>query len=80
MVEAMHGKQQRFPARLPPLPIGNSDWSDEKRYADAMERELAERDHSPVTRRSSPVTAQDAPPRVLCYGVGFSGKHVALAK
>ena len=48
------------------------DQIDEKRYAAEMERELAERDHSLVT-------AQDAP-RVLCYGVGFSGKHVALAK
>ena len=41
------------------------DQIDRKRYAAEMERELA---------------ARGAPPRVLCYGVGFLGKRVALAK
>ena len=49
---------------------------EEKRYAEEMERKLAERDHQPFNLS----TAQDAPPRVLRYGVAFLGKHVALAK
>ncbi len=52
---------------------------EEKRYAEEMERELAERDLSTV-QPFNLSTAQDAPPRVLRYGVGFAGKHVALAK
>ena len=56
------------------------DQIDKNRYAVEMERELAERDQPLVTRHSSLVTAQDAPPRVLRYGVGFLGKRVALAK
>ena len=52
---------------------------EEKRYAEEMERELAERDLSTV-QPFNLSTAQDVPPRVLRYGVGFLGKHVALAK
>ncbi len=52
----------------------------EKRYAEAMEQELAERDQPLVARHSSLVAAEDAPLRVLRYGIGFLGKHVALAK
>ena len=51
-----------------------------KGYAEEMERELAERDQLLVTRHSSLVTAQDALPRVLRYGLAFGAKRVALAK
>jgi hypothetical protein len=52
---------------------------EERRYAEEMERELAERDLSTV-QPFNLSTAQDAPPRVLRYGVAFLGKRVALAK
>ncbi len=69
---------------------------EERRYAEEMERELAERDarssqkskvesqksdqRQPTAVSLQPSTAQDALPRVLRYGVGFAGKRVALAK
>ena len=57
---------------------------EERRYAEEMERELAERDRQAFNRSTfqhfNISTAPDAPPRVLRYGVGFAGKRVALAK
>ena len=54
---------------------------EERRYAEEMERELAERDRQAFNLSTfQPSTAQDALPRVLRYGVGFAGKRVALAK
>ena len=51
----------------------------EKHYAAEMEAELAERNLS-TSQPFNLSTAQDAPQRVLRYGVGFLGKRVALAK
>ena len=72
--------QKRIAAALEAAAREARDQIDEKRYAADMERELAERDQPLVSRHVSLVTSQDAPPRVLCYGVGFHGKRVALAK
>ena len=72
--------QKRIAAALEAAAREARDQIDEKRYAEEMERELAERVQPLVARHTSPVTAQDAQPRVLRYGIGFFGKHVALAK
>ena len=71
--------QKRIAAALEKAAREARDQIDEKRYAAEMEAELAERDNRQTVKPSNRQTAQDAP-RVLCYGIGFSGKHVALAK
>ena len=82
--------QKRIAAALEAAAREARDQIDEKRYATEMERELAERgtgnrergtgNNRQTVKPSNRQTAQDAPPRVLCYGVGFLGKRVALAK
>ena len=71
--------QKRIEALLAAAASEARDQIDKKRYAAEMEAELAERNHS-TSQPFNLSTAQDAPPRVLRYGVGFLGKRVALAK
>ncbi len=73
--------QKRIDALLAAAAREARDQIEERRYAEEMERELAERDRQAFNLSTfQPSTAQDALPRVLRYGVGFAGKRVALAK
>ncbi len=63
IIAAMQDTPQTIPAKFPALPIGNSDWG-------AVKADYWSADKTQLI---------SAGIRVLKYGVGFLGKHVALA-